>query len=403
MPEADRPVNAAHATICRVITRLNIGGPSIQAARLTTAMAARGFDTRLIHGRLGNGEGDMSYLVAPNADTRYLPALCRELSPFDDVRALISLYREYRRARPSIVHTHMAKAGLLGRVAAAAYNLTRGAAPRARVVHTYHGHVLDGYFGPRLTAFFIALERILARITDTIIAISPEIRTELFEHYRIGKSRQYCVVALGFDLDGFAGIDDGARARARHELGVPDGSLVITTVGRITAIKQHQVFLDAFKLVTERHGDAIALIVGDGELRSQIEAHAAAIGVASQVRFLGWRRDLATIYGATDVFLLTSRNEGTPVALIEAMASGVVGVSTDVGGVKDVIDSPAVGVRVPLGDTAALAAGVESLLADPARRRQMGELARARVLARYGFDRLVNEIAAVYGEMLEER
>ncbi len=386
-----------------MITRLNIGGPSIQAARLTTALEGRGFNTRLIHGRLGPGEGDMSYLVSPTADTGYLPALCRQLSPLDDLRAFVGLYREYRRTKPSIVHTHMAKAGLLGRVAAAAYNLTRGSAPRARVVHTYHGHVLDGYFGPRMTAVFITLERILARITDTIIAISPEIRSELLDQYGIGGSGQYRVVALGFDLDGFASIDDEARARARRELGVPDGAPVITTVGRLTGIKQHQVFLDAFKLVADRHRHAIALVVGDGELRGAIEAHAAAIGVAPQIRFLGWRRDLATIYGATDVFLLTSRNEGTPVALIEAMASAVVGVSTDVGGVKDVIDSPEVGLRVPLGDTVALAAGVEALLADPARRRRMGELARSRVLARYGFERLVDEIAAVYGELLDEQ
>ena len=154
--------------VARVITRLNIGGPSIQAVRLTTALEPYGFSTVLYHGRLGAGEGDMSYLISTGADARFIDTLCRPLSPIDDVRALLRLYREFRRVRPRIVHTHMAKAGMLGRLAAAAYNLTQRRADRAHVVHTYHGHVLEGYFGPA-TARFIALERGLARVSDRII------------------------------------------------------------------------------------------------------------------------------------------------------------------------------------------------------------------------------------------
>ena len=156
------------ARIARVITRLNIGGPSIQATRLTSALDAEGFQTRLFHGRLGEGEGDMSYLLQPGADAHYLPALCRPLSPFDDLRAFVRLYREFRALKPSIVHTHMAKAGMLGRFAAAAYNATRGTAPRAKVVHTYHGHVLDGYFSRFMTAVFVEIERTLAMISDRV-------------------------------------------------------------------------------------------------------------------------------------------------------------------------------------------------------------------------------------------
>src|SRR5688572_26795284 len=160
--------------VVRVITRLNIGGPSIQATRLSV-LDRDGFATTLIHGRLGEGEGDMSYLIAPGARAIYLPVLCRPLSPLNDLRALVRLYGEMRRAKPRIVHTHMAKAGLLGRVAAAIYNSRRGSAPRARVVHTYHGHVLEGYFSPFMTKVFIALERVLARVSDRIVAISPAI------------------------------------------------------------------------------------------------------------------------------------------------------------------------------------------------------------------------------------
>ncbi len=388
-------------TIARVITRLNIGGPSIQATRLTAALADHGWHTRLIHGQLGEGEGDMSYLIPAGADTIQLTDLQRPLAPLSDLRAVRAIYGELRRLRPAIVHTHMAKAGMLGRLAAAAYNLTRGSAPRARVVHTYHGHVLDGYFSPLKTKVFIALERALARLSDAIIAISPAIRDELQGTYRIGRPSQYRVVPLGFDLAPFAAVDATARATARRELGIPVGVPVISTVGRLTAIKQHRLFLDIVQRTVATHPDTIALIAGDGELRGELEAYAVTLGIAGHVRFLGWRRDLATIYGATDVFVLTSRNEGTPVALIEAMACGVPGVSTDVGGVKDVIDSPAVGRLAPFGDADALAGHVRDLLADADARAAMGERARQRVIDRYGFERLVGEIAALYRDLVQ--
>ena len=390
-------------SVIRVITRLNIGGPSIQATRLTTALEPHGFTTRLLHGRLGDGEGDMSYLIAPGADAAFIPELRRPLAPFHDYRAFVRLYDEISRARPAIVHTHMAKAGLLGRLAATLYNLTRGSAPRARVVHTYHGHVLEGYFSPVMTKVFITLERMLAWASDSIVAISPAIRDELLDGHHIGVAAQYRVVPLGFDLAPFAAIDATAREAARRDLALPGGVPVVATVGRLTAIKQHRLFLDVIKRVVAAHPDAIALVAGDGELRSELEGYAASLGMAGNVRFLGWRRDLATIYGASDVFLLTSRNEGTPVALIEAMASGVPGVSTDVGGVKDVIDSPDVGLLAPFGDAGALAAHVNALVADPARRSAMGARARAGVITRYSIDRLVADIAALYRDLLRER
>lgn len=390
------PHQPARVPVARVITRLNIGGPSIQAVKLTVALDQYGFTSELFHGRLGAGEGDMSYLIPVGARTTYIATLCRPLSPVDDLRTLLRLYREFRRVRPQIVHTHMAKAGLLGRLAAAAYNLTRGTAPRARVVHTYHGHVLDGYFSPFMTAVFIGLERLLAHVSDAIIAISPAIRTELLNTYRIGHEAQYRVVPLGFDLAPFAAVDDHARRAARLTLDLPPGAPVVSTVGRLTAIKQHHLFLDVVARLVQAKPATIALIAGDGELRAELEAAADRLGIAHNVRFLGWRRDLSTIYAATDVFLLTSRNEGTPVALIEAMATAVPGVSTDVGGVKDVIDSAEVGLLAPFDDGAGLAAAVQRLLADPALRAATGARARQRVVARFGVERLVADVAAVY-------
>jgi glycosyltransferase involved in cell wall biosynthesis len=389
--------------VVRVITRLNIGGPSIQAVELSSRLSTRGYETLLVHGRIGPDEGDMSYLLqragSPPRAVQ-VPTLQRAIAPADDARAMRQLYRLLREFKPVIVHTHMAKAGALGRLAALAYNQRCGAGNRARMVHTYHGHVLEGYFRPAVTRLFIAAERRLAGVTDRIVAISPTIRDELLNEYRIGRADQYRVVPLGFDLDALAAIDDDARAAARVVLGIPAGVPVIATVGRLTAIKDQPLFLDVAQRVARLNPAALFLIVGDGELRGALEAAAVALGLAGRVRFLGWRRDLEIVYGATDVFLLTSRNEGTPVALIESLAAACAGVSTDVGGVADVIPTADLGLLAPAGDADALANHVNSLVADPRRRRALGEAGRRRVVARYGIDRLVADVEALYRDLL---
>jgi glycosyltransferase involved in cell wall biosynthesis len=389
--------------VLRVITRLNIGGPSIQAIALSDRLSARGFETELVYGRLGAGEGDMRYLFAPGLRTRYLSSLRRPVAPLHDPVALARLIDIMRDVRPHIVHTHMAKAGTVGRLAAAAYNATVGRGNRARIVHTYHGHVLEGYFDSRTAKFFTAAERQLAKFSDAIVAISPQIRDELLTDFRIGRADQYRVIPLGFDLTALAAIDGAARHHARVTLDVPAEAHVVSTVGRLTAIKQHDLFLEAAALVAQRDPQALFLIVGDGDLRGDLERTAARLGLTPRVRFLGWRRDLATVYGATDVFMLTSRNEGTPVALIESLAAGVPGVSTDVGGVGDVIDDiheGAIGLLAPSGDARTLADHTLSLLANPDERRRMGESGRRSVTARYTLHRLVANVERLYRELL---
>lgn len=383
-----------------MITRLNIGGPSIQAVTLSHRLTDFGFTTRLVHGRLGEGEGDMSYLLAgTGVDATYLPALQRPLTPASDVRALLQVYRILCQTRPALVHTHMAKAGAVGRAATLLYNRTEGRRHPARLVHTYHGHVLEGYFSPVKTNVFLRIERALAHVTDRLVAISPRIRTELLDELHIGKASQYAIVPLGFDLEAFARVDAAARAESRRQLALPADARVVTTLGRLTAIKQHELFLAMAQRVAAAQPSAVFLIVGDGERRGFLERETDRLGLTRQVRFLGWRRDLPAMYAATDVFVLTSRNEGTPVALIEAMASGVPGVSTDVGGVGDVIESAEVGIRVPDGAPDQLAAAVNQLLDSPSR-AQMGQRARQLVLARFGLDRLVHDVVALYRAML---
>jgi len=386
--------------VARIITRLNIGGPAIQAVTLSERLSNRGFETLLIHGRLGAGEGDKRYVLSDErVQTRYVPALCRPIAPLQDAIALTQVSRLLRAFRPAIVHTHMAKAGTIGRLAALVYNRTAGRPAPARVVHTYHGHVLEGYFRPAVQRAFTAAERQLARASDAIVAISPQIRNELLDDHRIGRPEQYRVIPLGFDLSALAALTDRDRAAARAALNIPFDAQVVTTVGRLTAIKNHRLFLETARRVMEGRPRALFLVAGDGDLRGDVERAARDLGVSARTRFLGWRRDVPAIYAATDVFLLTSRNEGTPVALIESLAAGVAGVSTNVGGVRDVIPDPGVGLLAPSGDVRALAEAVGGLLDDPAKRRAMGERGRAAVLRRYGVDRLVDEIERLYRDL----
>ncbi len=387
--------------VARIITRLNIGGPSIQAINLCRELRAEGFESCLIYGHLAEGEGDMTQLL-PLGDTGtvYVDALVRPVSPIKDLRALWSIYRALVRWQPDIVHTHMAKAGTLGRLASIAYKWTPKRSGAARLIHTYHGHVFEGYFDALSTRLFLTIERWLARRTDVLITISPTVVKDL-QAYRVGDARQVRVVPLGFNLDRLLALSAPDRRTARHTLGIPDDAIVVATVGRLTAIKQQSLFLQMAERLLGQSRQFGFLVVGDGDRRRDLERQAAQLGIEAHTRFLGWRGDLETIYGATDIFVLTSRNEGTPVALIEAMAAGVAPVSTDVGAVRDVITSSQVGSLVPFGDPAALATAVMELADDPARRESMGSQARASVRERFQQERLVGDIAQLYSELVD--
>jgi glycosyltransferase involved in cell wall biosynthesis len=390
--------------IARVITRLNIGGPSIQVIDLSTDLAASGFATCLIHGHLADGEGDIRTLMPIGAiENVYVETLVRPISPLNDVRAFWRLYRALCRWQPDIVHTHMAKAGALGRLAALFYNRTRGRARPAKLVHTYHGHVFEGYFGSPSTRVFLMVERWLARRSHALIAISPQVKKDLLDTYRIANDQQIRQIALGFKLDRLLAIDSADRAKAKASFAVPNDAIVVATVGRLTAIKHHSLFLEMAAELVRRSNRYVFMIAGDGELRHDLERRSESFGIRPHVRFLGWRGDLPAIYGATDIFVLTSRNEGTPVALIEAMAAGVASVSTDVGGVRDVIAGDDLGRVVPFGDPRALADAVAALAADPDRRSAMGARARTSVQSRFDAKRLTEDIEGLYCELLSIR
>lgn len=380
-----------HFRVIRVIARLNTGGPALHVMHLSGGLREQ-YPTLLVAGSVAQGEQDQTPLVRQRVPAvEIIPALGREIHPIRDLRVLFRLYRLFRTVRPTIVHTHTAKAGTVGRVAAWL----------ARVpvrVHTFHGHVLRGYFGAAKTRAFILLERWLANRSTAIVAISPLQAEELVNEFRITSRDKIRVIPLGLDLAPFAALGhDERRRRLRAEIGVND-DIVVTCVGRLVPIKNHRLLLHAFHRAKTGGLAARLLIVGDGSERPALEALRDELHLKDAVQFLGWRHDLDVVYAGSDIVVLSSDNEGTPVSLIEALASGCAVVSTDVGGVRDVLDGGKRGVLVPAGDAEALAQALRDLARDNGRRAQLAASGRV-VLVQFGRERLIADMAALYGEL----
>jgi glycosyltransferase involved in cell wall biosynthesis len=377
--------------VLRVITRLNVGGPSRQALFLTRELRSRGFDTRLVWGSSGEGEGEL----APSSDlpTTHMPWMGRDLDVGSDARALWALSGLVRRWRPQVVHTHLAKAGALGRLVA-----RRAGVPV--VVHTFHGHVLQEYFSRLKNSAFAEAERRLAARTDALIAVAPWVRDDLLA-MGIGRPDRWHVVPVGVDV---ATLLQGRvpRDAARTRLGLPTEGSVIGVVGRLASIKDHHTFFEAAARVIHERPDTRVVIAGDGELRSRLESEAKAL-LGDRVHFLGWVQDLPALYGAIDIVALTSRLEGTPVSLIEAAASGTPAVATAVGGVPEVVRDGVTGLLVPPRDPIAVAAQLLTLLDDPEGARRMGEEGSRWVRTRFSQDRLADDVTQLYDDLLERQ
>jgi glycosyltransferase involved in cell wall biosynthesis len=381
--------------VLRIITRLNIGGPALHATLLTERLDPSRYDSLLVAGTEDPGEGNFLALHDRSFEPLVIvPALGRGIHGPQDVVALAWLVRLMRRIRPHVVHTHTAKAGTLGRLAARMVGVPI-------VVHTYHGHVLRGYFPPAKTRVFVAIERWLARRTDRLLAVSETVRTELLD-MGIGRPERFTIMPVGLDLDRFL-RSEGARGALRAELGLSDATPLVGIVGRLVHIKAHEVFLEAAARVARVLPDCGFLIVGDGERRAELRDQAAALGLGLQVRFLGWRRDLDRIYADLDLVALTSHNEGSPLSLIEAMAAGRAVVATRVGGVPNLVEDGVSGVLVPPGDPAALSGAMTALLSDAGRREALGQAGRKRVATVFGADRLLRDMDRLYEKLLEEK
>ncbi len=382
--------------IHRVIARLNVGGPAMHVVNLARSMNDGPWRTRLIAGSVARGEGDMEYYAEERgvAVVR-LEGMSREISPLDDLRTLWSLWRLFRRERPDVVHTHTAKAGTLGRVAA----ILAGVPVR---VHTFHGHVLGGdYFSPRRTRVFLEIERQLARATSRLVVLTRRQARQMAEELGVAPAGKFAVVPLGLELERFVEVDRRTtRARVRGTLDLDDATPAVGIVGRMVPIKNHELFLEGVAALRRRLPGATAVVIGAGEREASLKALAASLGLEGAVRWLGWRRDLPELYGALDAVALTSHDEGTPVALLEALAAGTRVVARDVGGVAEVLEGAGAGRVVPRSAGAeAWGDALQEELAGP----PVPDGVRAAVAGRFSVARLAEELGALYRAELGRR
>ncbi|MEX1264139.1 MAG: glycosyltransferase [Actinomycetota bacterium] len=385
--ETPRCENGSSRRVLRVITRLNIGGPAQAAVYLHRHMPDMGWTHHLIAGAETESEGSIDQT---EEGVTKIDSLRRALDPRFDLGAYRRIARFVTAWRPDVVHTHMAKAGALGRTAA-----TRAHTPV--IVHTFHGHVLDGYFSRPMARSFVEAERRLARRTHALLAVSPRIRDELLA-LGIGRPDQWHVVPVGVQLAPLLERPP-ERATSRRELGLPLTGALVGIVGRLVPIKDHHTFLAAAARVARERPDVTFVVAGDGELRSELEAVAAEL-LGDRVRFLGWVHDLPALYAALDIVVLTSRNEGTPYSLIEAGAAEKAVIATRVGGVSDVVADGRTGLLVRAADPEAIGAAVSKLLDDTGLAAAMGGLARQTVRERYSAERLLQDLSALYDDLL---
>jgi glycosyltransferase involved in cell wall biosynthesis len=460
-------ISFSRIKVLRIIARLNIGGPAIHTILLSRRMESLGYETLLAAGQVGPEEGDMGYLAdAEGVKPVILPKLGSRLQPFDDLWVFVRILRLMFDLRPHIVHTHTAKAGAVGRMAALIYNKVQGVRHRAqgfisrmipskraqepkekvtntkcKIVHTFHGHVLHGYFSRFKSKLFQLVERILAKFTDAIVVVSEQQKEELCWKFGVGRPEQYRVVPLGLDLRPFESASE-SKGKLKSDLGLSEnGESFVGVVGRLTSIKNHSLFLEAirFLLAEKREIRARFLIVGDGELRKDLEEMTTELALTDRVIFTGWIKDLKSLYADLDVLALTSNNEGTPVAVIEAMAAEVPVIATDVGGVRELISDcvrpprlpvPSIvagnppqagdggqgfriselseeefeicerGVLVRKGDVKGFAKGLKYLLEHPEECREMGKRGRKYALEKHTTERLVSDMDMLYRSLL---
>lgn len=386
--------------VLRIIARLNVGGPAIQAINLTRRLESHGYQTVLLRGQESPTEGSMDHL-ADDLGVRpvYITGLRRDLG-WHDLRALWQVIIWIWRFRPDVLHSHTAKAGTLARIAAAL--LPRGRRPRI-IVHTFHGHVFQGEFSKRTSKIIIWVEHLLARRTTRVLAVSDEVADDLVT-LGVAPAEKVETVRLGFDLSRFAvqgSARDDARRLTRERFGIPQEALVVTLIARVVKVKRVDRFIDMASRLAEARTDVWFLIVGDGDRRIECETSPVATALGKRLVWASFQRDIPSMCFASDVVALTSDNEGTPVCLIEAQAAGVPVVTTRVGGVQTVVTHGQTG-QIVGQDAGELADAVGALLDDPDTRNRMGTLGRRHSVATFSIERLVADICSLYERLLWE-
>ena len=393
--------------VLRILNRLIIGGPSKNAVYLSRYMQPD-FDTLLVIGGKEDHEQDADFLAAANnIDPTCIPEMKRSISPYNDWAAYNKLKKLIKEFKPDIVHTHAAKSGALGRLAAKHSNVPV-------IVHTFHGHIFHSYFNSLKTNFFIRTERYLAGLSDAIVAISDVQKKELSGDFKIAAADKFRVIPLGLDLDNFIINQEEKRNNFRIEFGLDDNTVAIGIIGRLVPIKNHSLFLKALKYVLDNTTVKIkAFIIGDGESRAEIEQMANSLGIkytqqtdtahSHPLIFTSWRTDVDSICAGLDIIALTSLNEGTPVSLIEAQAAGKPIVSTRVGGIEDVVLENKTALLSEITDEKTFSNNLLLLVNDPALRQRFSNAGKDHVVSKFSYHRLVNDMNGLYHDLLDKK
>ncbi|HEX2617709.1 MAG TPA: glycosyltransferase [Flavobacteriales bacterium] len=405
--------------VLRIINRFNLGGPTHNAAYLTRYLPAD-YETLLVGGaQEASEEGSGHILTSVGVKPLVLPEMQREVAPWRDRSAYRRIKQLIKEFKPDIVHTHAAKAGAVGRMAASDLGVKA-------IVHTFHGHVFHSYFGQLRTVMYKNIERFLAKRSHGIVAISDKQKSELVDEHRICAAEKVSVIPLGFDLSKFQEEQARKRALFRRVYGLDDDEIAVGIVGRLVPVKNHDLFLNALKEVRERTGKKVrAFVVGDGEERERLEDLTRTLGLSqvqgpyfnghgfghgvnghpmterADVTFTSWIKEIDIVNAGLDVVALTSLNEGTPVSLIEAQAANKPVVSTKVGGIENVVLEGRTALLSAPEDAAGLSANLLRVVEDDALRGRMAHDGWEHVRQRYHYTRLVADTTALYERLLE--
>jgi glycosyltransferase involved in cell wall biosynthesis len=378
--KSERPIR-----VMQVIARMNVGGPAVLVADLM-----RNFDPSVVKAVLVTGfcdanESDYLDEVAKDVKAVRVPGLGRSISPLRDVNAFFLLVKEIRKFNPDVIHTHTAKAGVLGRIAGLL------AAPTAKRVHTYHGHLLHGYFGKSKTKLVTLVEKSLALITHRIIAIGNSVKKDLIVA-GIGTDSKYEVI-----FPGLQPLKISSKEEAKKNLGLESNNTYLIFVGRLTQIKRPDRLLEIARYLNANHTNSQILVAGAGELLDPIKSKSETEGLP--LTFLGWRNDIELILSAADMAILSSDNEGIPLTLIQASQAGLPIVSTDVGSVSDIVISGTTGLLTEVSSKG-LIEGVSVLIADPALCERFGKAGQERAREFFSSRAMIEHHQRLYSQSL---
>lgn len=370
--------------VMRIIARMNVGGPAVEISALMRGLDPDLFEQRLVTGWCADDEADYLMTQAPDVRATRIHGLGRSVRPWDDNAAFALLVRQIRQFRPDIVHTHTAKAGALGRIAA------KLSGSRCSIVHTHHGHLLHGYFGPITTRGVVIAERVLAAMSDRLVAVGSQVRSDLLTA-GIGRPDRFQLIHSGVALGSIP-----SREQARGLLGLADDALVIAWVGRVTQIKRPDRLVEVTRLLAAQFPRACIVVAGAGD---QLPVLASAVESESlPIRLLGWRDEVETIFAASDLALLTSDNEGTPLSLAQAGLCAIPAVASNVGSVSDVVIDGRSGLLAP-PDATALADACARLISDQRLRESMGAEAKEHIRREFGMSTFLEQHANLYREI----